>query len=48
MKDKYEAPEVRELGSVHELTQDLDKIGSVADFLTPAIPDLDGDFTPDA
>jgi hypothetical protein len=48
MTDKYEAPQVRELGSVSELTEGLDKIGSVADFLTPAIPLLDGEVQPDA
>jgi hypothetical protein len=44
MKDKYEAPEVRELGSISDLTESFDKIGSVADVLTPAIPLLDGDI----
>jgi hypothetical protein len=47
MKDKYEAPEVRELGSISELTESFDKIGSAADFLTPTIPQLDGDFETD-
>ena len=49
MKDNYEAPQVRELGSVADLTeQQLDKVGSVADVFTPAIPQLDGDILPDS
>ena len=47
MKDKYEAPQVRELGSVSELTEQFDKVGSVADIFTPAIPLLDGEVKED-
>ena len=46
--NEYEAPQVKFLGSVNELTeQDLDKIGSVDDIFTPAIPLLDGEILPD-
>jgi hypothetical protein len=48
MAERYEAPSVRDLGSVKELTaQDLDKVGSLDDFLTPTIPSLDGEILPD-
>lgn len=47
MEDTYEAPELRIIGSVHELTQALDKVGSSLDFLSPLLPELDGEFQPD-
>jgi hypothetical protein len=47
MAEKYEAPKVRVLGTVEELTaQDFDKIGSVDDILTPILS-LDGEILPD-
>ena len=45
--EQYSAPEVRSLGSVEELTQSFDKIGSIADVFTPAIPSLDGTIVED-
>jgi hypothetical protein len=51
MTDKYTAPQVYELGTVRELTEQdpaLDKVGSSADFLTALLPSLDGRITPDS
>jgi hypothetical protein len=42
MSEPYKAPQVTQLGSVEKLTQDFDKIGSVDDFLTLLVPELDG------
>jgi hypothetical protein len=43
----YEAPVIRDLGTVEELTaQTFDKIGSVIDVLTPVLQ-LDGEILPD-
>jgi hypothetical protein len=47
MNGKYESPQVKLLGSVNELTESFDKIGSVDDFLTPAVPQLDGEIIQD-
>ena len=47
MLDKYEAPKVITLGTIEEMTAQFDKIGSVADVFTPAIPDLDGEIKTD-
>jgi hypothetical protein len=48
MTEPYKAPQVNRLGSVEELTaQELDKIGSTADFLTLLLPDLTGVIQPD-
>ena len=44
MTEAYATPEVRLLGTVSELTELFDKIGSTADIYTPAIPLLDGDI----
>lgn len=45
----YESPKIETLGSVQDLTaQELDKIGSSADFLTLLLPDLTGKIVPDA
>ena len=45
--EKYEAPQVKLLGTVEELTeQSFDKIGSVVDVLTPVLQ-LDGEILPD-
>jgi hypothetical protein len=46
MAKHYETPQVRSLGTVSELTAQLDgqKIGSVDDILTPIVPLLDGDI----
>jgi hypothetical protein len=45
--EKYEAPQVTELGSVEELTgQMFDKVGSIVDSLTPVLG-LDGEIIPD-
>jgi hypothetical protein len=44
---EYQAPEIRVLGTVEELTRSLDKIGAEPDFLTPIIPALDGSIVPD-
>jgi hypothetical protein len=47
-KKAYEAPALRTIGTVYELTQqDLDKVGSSEDFLTAIIPALDGKVIPD-
>jgi len=46
MVEGYEAPTVRDLGSVKELTAQLDKVGSVDDFLTQ-LTGLDGEIIPD-
>lgn len=46
MEEKYEAPQVKLLGTVEELTQSNDKIGSVDDLLTPIVG-LDGEILPD-
>ena len=44
----YESPTIETLGSVQELTtQQFDKVGSVADAFTPAIPALDGEIQVD-
>jgi len=44
----YDTPKVYTLGTVHELTsQELDKIGTSADFLTELLPDLTGVIQPD-
>ena len=45
--EKYSAPQVRSLGSVEEMTQAFDKIGSDPDIFTPAVPQLDGDIIED-
>jgi hypothetical protein len=46
--EQYETPQVKLLGTVEELTaQDLDKVGSIDDFLTLLLPDLDGVILPD-
>jgi hypothetical protein len=47
MNGNYEAPQVKLLGSVNELTEQFDKIGSVDDIYTPAIPALDGEIVED-
>ena len=48
MENNYRAPKLEVIGSVHELTQQqLDKVGSVSDIFTPAIPQLDGTIIPD-
>ena len=46
MAKHYETPQVRSLGTVSELTAQLDatKIGSVDDIITPIIQSLDGDI----
>jgi hypothetical protein len=46
MAENYAAPSVRDLGSVEDLTQGFDKIGSVVDVLTPVLQ-LDGEILPD-
>ena len=47
-KKAYEAPALRTIGTVYELTQqELDKVGSSADFLTLLLPDLTGKIVPD-
>ena len=46
-KHTYEAPSVRDFGSIKELTAQFDKIGSIADVFTPAIPLLDGEIIED-
>ena len=43
----YEAPTVRDLGSVEQMTEAFDKVGSAADVYTQAIPALDGDVMVD-
>jgi hypothetical protein len=44
----YDAPKVYSLGTVHELTsQELDKVGHSADFLTLLLPDLTGKIVND-
>jgi hypothetical protein len=46
--EQYSAPQLRSLGSVEEMTnQELDKVGSIDDFLTLLLPDLDGVIQPD-
>lgn len=48
MAESYEAPRVRFLGSVEDLTaQSDDKIGSVDDLITLIVPTLDGEVLPD-
>jgi hypothetical protein len=47
MNERYEAPQVKLLGSVNELTEQFDKIGSVDDIFTQLIPQLDGEIIPD-
>ena len=47
MNERYETPQVKLLGPVNERTEAFDKIGSVDDVFTPAIPLLDGDIEPD-
>ena len=47
MSDIYETPTITTLGSVEEMTAALDKVGSIADVYTPAIPALDGEIKPD-
>lgn len=47
MNEAYTTPEIRLLGTVSELTEAFDKIGSTADIFTPAIPLLDGDIKDD-
>jgi hypothetical protein len=42
--EKYEAPVVRELGTVEEMTEAFDKVGSATDIFTGAIPALNGDI----
>jgi hypothetical protein len=45
----YESPKVYTLGTVQQLTsQELDKVGTSADFLTQLLPDLTGKIIPDA
>jgi hypothetical protein len=46
MDRNYEAPVVRDFGTVQELTQSNDKIGSIEDILTPIVG-LDGEILPD-
>jgi hypothetical protein len=44
----YESPKIETLGSVKDLTaQELDKVGTSADFLTLLLPDLTGKIIPD-
>ena len=44
----YESPKIETLGSVQDLTaQELDKVGTSADFLTALLPDLTGTIQPD-
>jgi hypothetical protein len=45
---EYESPRISLLGSIEELTLQLDKIGDNADALTPIMPELDGSFVRDA
>ena len=40
--EEYHKPRVRVLGSVRDLTQSSDKVGSVNDIFTPVAPGLDG------
>lgn len=48
MKEAYEAPRLAVLGAFSALTlQELDKVGSGADFLTMLVPDLTGTLVPD-
>jgi hypothetical protein len=43
----YEAPKLRELGSLHQLTlQQFNKIGAAPDALSQIDPDVIGSFTP--
>ena len=45
--DKYETPEIVELGSLEEMTlQSFNKIGPTPDVLTSIAPDVIGSFTP--
>lgn len=44
---EYESPRISLLGSIEELTLQLDKIGDEPDILTPIIPQLDGSIVPD-
>ena len=46
MDEMYEAPQIKLLGTVEELTESNDKIGSVVDLLTPIVG-LDGEILPD-
>ncbi|MEA2126351.1 MAG: hypothetical protein QOI80_3133 [Solirubrobacteraceae bacterium] len=43
---EYKAPEVSSLGSVEEMTEQLNKIGSTADQYTQVVPILVGTVTP--
>jgi len=43
----YEAPKVRDFGSIKDLTAQFDKNGSEDDVFTPSIPLLDGEITND-
>jgi hypothetical protein len=46
---EYQRPSIQELGSVQSFTmQELDKVGSSADFLTELLPALTGIIQPDA
>ncbi len=45
--ETYETPTLTTVGTIHELTQQFDKIGSAADIFTALIPDLDGDIEVD-
>ena len=46
-KPTYEAPAIREIGSVHELTlQSFNKIGPEPDTLSAINADVVGSFTP--
>ena len=46
-KHSYEAPSVRDFGSIKDLTASLDKVGSIDDIFTPIVPLLDGDIQDD-
>lgn len=47
MRKQYEAPTVRDLGSVHERTlQKFNKIGPASDVVTTSIPDIIGSLVP--
>ena len=45
--EMYEAPVVRDLGTVESMTAAFDKVGSAADIFTPAIPLLAGEILVD-
>jgi hypothetical protein len=46
VRSNYERPQIREIGSVRELTLATNKIGPTPDLLTVVNPDVVGSFTP--